>query len=51
MCRFPPAPDAVCRLEKSPGHTKAEIYFTDPDFKVKGSHEATAGLCFFFSYE
>ncbi|KAA8586527.1 hypothetical protein FQN60_000363 [Etheostoma spectabile] len=33
LCRFPPVPDAVCRLEKCLGHLKAEIYFTDPDFK------------------
>lgn len=34
LCRFPPAPDAVCRLEKCLCPLKAEIYFTDPDFKV-----------------
>ncbi|XP_034744945.1 E3 ubiquitin-protein ligase TTC3 [Etheostoma cragini] len=33
LCRFPPVPDAICRLEKCLGHLKAEIYFTDPDFK------------------
>ncbi|XP_034540363.1 E3 ubiquitin-protein ligase TTC3 [Notolabrus celidotus] len=33
MCKFPPIPDAVCRLEKCLGSSKAEIYFTDPDFK------------------
>ncbi|XP_031163906.1 E3 ubiquitin-protein ligase TTC3 isoform X2 [Sander lucioperca] len=33
FCRFPPNPDAICRLEKCLGHLKAEIYFTDPDFK------------------
>ncbi|XP_074528283.1 E3 ubiquitin-protein ligase TTC3 [Halichoeres trimaculatus] len=33
LCKFPPAPDAVCRLEKCLGSSKAEIYFTDPDFK------------------
>ncbi|XP_014877170.1 E3 ubiquitin-protein ligase TTC3 [Poecilia latipinna] len=33
LCRFPPAPDAVCRLEKCLCPLKAEIYFTDPDFK------------------
>ncbi|XP_041808110.1 E3 ubiquitin-protein ligase TTC3 isoform X2 [Chelmon rostratus] len=31
--KFPPIPNAICRLEKSPGHSKAEIYLTDPDFK------------------
>uniref|UniRef100_H3C3U7 RING-type E3 ubiquitin transferase n=1 Tax=Tetraodon nigroviridis TaxID=99883 RepID=H3C3U7_TETNG len=31
LCRFPPPPNAICRTEKCPG--KAEIYFTDPDFK------------------
>lgn len=38
-CKFPPSPDAVCRLEKCHSHLKAEIYFTDPDFKVNGSCE------------
>ncbi|KAJ8347748.1 hypothetical protein SKAU_G00263370 [Synaphobranchus kaupii] len=33
MCKFPPKPDAVCRHEKCQGHSKTEIYFTDPDFK------------------
>ncbi|XP_070773182.1 E3 ubiquitin-protein ligase TTC3 [Enoplosus armatus] len=33
LCKFPPIPDAICRLEKCHGHLKAEIYFTDPDFK------------------
>ncbi|XP_045895340.1 E3 ubiquitin-protein ligase TTC3 [Micropterus dolomieu] len=33
LCKFPPTPDAICRLEKCLGHLKAEIYFTDPDFK------------------
>ncbi|XP_051257776.1 E3 ubiquitin-protein ligase TTC3 isoform X2 [Dicentrarchus labrax] len=33
LCKFPPVPDAICRLEKCHGHLKAEIYFTDPDFK------------------
>ncbi|XP_073335984.1 E3 ubiquitin-protein ligase TTC3 [Pagrus major] len=33
LCKFPPIPDAICRLEKCNGHLKAEIYFTDPDFK------------------
>lgn len=32
-CRFPPVPDAICRLEKCLGSLKTEIYFTDPDFK------------------
>ncbi|XP_008299262.1 E3 ubiquitin-protein ligase TTC3 [Stegastes partitus] len=32
-CRFPPVPDAACRLEKCHSALKAEIYFTDPDFK------------------
>uniref|UniRef100_UPI0037E877C5 E3 ubiquitin-protein ligase TTC3 isoform X2 n=1 Tax=Semicossyphus pulcher TaxID=241346 RepID=UPI0037E877C5 len=33
LCKFPPPPDAVCRLEKCTVPSKAEIYFTDPDFK------------------
>lgn len=33
LCRFPPIPDAICRLEKCIGSVKSEIYFTDPDFK------------------
>ncbi|XP_070700307.1 E3 ubiquitin-protein ligase TTC3 [Pempheris klunzingeri] len=33
LCRFPPTPDAICRHEKCHGFLKAEIYFTDPDFK------------------
>ncbi|XP_041863798.1 E3 ubiquitin-protein ligase TTC3 isoform X2 [Melanotaenia boesemani] len=33
LCRFPPVPDAVCRLEICLCPLKAEIYFTDPDFK------------------
>ncbi|XP_040005751.1 E3 ubiquitin-protein ligase TTC3 [Xiphias gladius] len=33
LCKFPPIPDAICRLEKCHGPLKAEIYFTDPDFK------------------
>ncbi|XP_035034224.2 E3 ubiquitin-protein ligase TTC3 isoform X2 [Hippoglossus stenolepis] len=33
MCKFPPIPDAVCRLEQCRGSLKAEIYLTDPDFK------------------
>lgn len=34
MCKFPPLPDAICRLDKCLCPVKAEIYFTDPDFKV-----------------
>ncbi|KAK2828692.1 hypothetical protein Q5P01_019726 [Channa striata] len=30
LCKFPPPPDALCRLEKC---LKAEIYLSDPDFK------------------
>ncbi|KAM9332192.1 E3 ubiquitin-protein ligase TTC3 isoform 1-T1 [Pholidichthys leucotaenia] len=33
LCKFPSPPDAVCRLEKCSCSLKAEIYFTDPDFK------------------
>ncbi|XP_036379577.1 E3 ubiquitin-protein ligase TTC3 isoform X1 [Megalops cyprinoides] len=33
MCKFPPKPDALCRNQKCQGHSKIEIYFTDPDFK------------------
>ncbi|XP_010869150.3 E3 ubiquitin-protein ligase TTC3 isoform X2 [Esox lucius] len=33
MCRFPPNPDAICRHHSCHGHSKIEIYFTDPDFK------------------
>ncbi|XP_061596553.1 E3 ubiquitin-protein ligase TTC3 isoform X2 [Cololabis saira] len=33
LCKFPPIPDAICRLEKCLHPLKAEIYFTDPDFK------------------
>ncbi|XP_068600403.1 E3 ubiquitin-protein ligase TTC3 [Brachionichthys hirsutus] len=33
LCKFPPSPDALCRLDKCHGHLKAEIYVTDPDFK------------------
>uniref|UniRef100_A0A3B4T8S4 RING-type E3 ubiquitin transferase n=1 Tax=Seriola dumerili TaxID=41447 RepID=A0A3B4T8S4_SERDU len=33
LCKFPPIPDAICRLEKCHGSLKTEIYFTDPDFK------------------
>ncbi|KAL0994489.1 hypothetical protein UPYG_G00122920 [Umbra pygmaea] len=32
-CTFPPKPDAVCRHPNCHGHSKIEIYFTDPDFK------------------
>ncbi|XP_025067841.1 E3 ubiquitin-protein ligase TTC3 isoform X4 [Alligator sinensis] len=32
-CKFPPAPDAVCRYQECSGHSKIQIYFTDPDFK------------------
>ncbi|XP_055370636.1 E3 ubiquitin-protein ligase TTC3 isoform X2 [Betta splendens] len=33
LCKFPPIPDAICRLENCLVPFKAEIYFTDPDFK------------------
>ncbi|XP_060941252.1 E3 ubiquitin-protein ligase TTC3 isoform X2 [Limanda limanda] len=33
QCKFPPVPDAVCRLEHCRGSLKPEIYLTDPDFK------------------
>ncbi|XP_063752092.1 E3 ubiquitin-protein ligase TTC3 isoform X2 [Eleginops maclovinus] len=33
LCKFPPTPDAICRLEHCLGPVKAEIYLTDPDFK------------------
>ncbi|XP_029924720.1 E3 ubiquitin-protein ligase TTC3 [Myripristis murdjan] len=33
LCKFPPTPQAICRLENCLGPLKAEIYFTDPDFK------------------
>ncbi|XP_030647947.1 E3 ubiquitin-protein ligase TTC3 isoform X2 [Chanos chanos] len=33
ICKFPPKPDAVCRHQNCLGHSKTEIYFTDPDFK------------------
>ncbi|CAJ1063428.1 Hypothetical predicted protein [Xyrichtys novacula] len=33
LCKFPPTPDAICRLEKCLGSPKTEIYLTDPDFK------------------
>ncbi|XP_048458872.1 E3 ubiquitin-protein ligase TTC3 [Rhincodon typus] len=32
-CRFPPVPDATCRYQHCQGHSKVQIYFTDPDFK------------------
>ncbi|XP_040440994.1 E3 ubiquitin-protein ligase TTC3 isoform X1 [Falco naumanni] len=32
-CKFPPEPDAVCRYQKCHGHSKIQIFFTDPDFK------------------
>ncbi|XP_071387852.1 E3 ubiquitin-protein ligase TTC3 isoform X1 [Centroberyx affinis] len=33
LCKFPPIPDAICRLENCLGPLKVEIYLTDPDFK------------------
>ncbi|CAG5870796.1 unnamed protein product [Menidia menidia] len=33
LCKFPPVPDAICRLQKCLYPYKSEIYFTDPDFK------------------
>nr|XP_019941403.1 PREDICTED: E3 ubiquitin-protein ligase TTC3 [Paralichthys olivaceus] len=33
LCKFPPLPDAVCRLDNCHSSVKAEIYLTDPDFK------------------
>ncbi|XP_037543757.1 E3 ubiquitin-protein ligase TTC3 [Nematolebias whitei] len=33
LCKFPPPPDAVCRLEKCLCPLKTEIFLTDPDFK------------------
>ncbi|XP_067113904.1 E3 ubiquitin-protein ligase TTC3 isoform X1 [Osmerus mordax] len=33
MCKFPPKPDAICRYSNCAGHSKLEIFFTDPDFK------------------
>ncbi|XP_041718315.2 E3 ubiquitin-protein ligase TTC3 isoform X2 [Coregonus clupeaformis] len=33
MCKFPPKPDAICLHQNCHGHSKIEIYFTDPDFK------------------
>ncbi|NXA51181.1 TTC3 ligase, partial [Nothocercus julius] len=32
-CKFPPEPDAVCRYQQCHGHSKVQIFFTDPDFK------------------
>ncbi|XP_030316378.1 E3 ubiquitin-protein ligase TTC3 [Calypte anna] len=32
-CKFPPKPDAVCRYQQCHGHSKIQIFFTDPDFK------------------
>ncbi|NXL92872.1 TTC3 ligase, partial [Alectura lathami] len=32
-CKFPPEPDAVCRYQQCRGHSKIQIFFTDPDFK------------------
>ncbi|XP_075288176.1 E3 ubiquitin-protein ligase TTC3 isoform X3 [Opisthocomus hoazin] len=32
-CKFHPEPDAVCRYQLCHGHSKIQIYFTDPDFK------------------
>ncbi|XP_032867219.2 E3 ubiquitin-protein ligase TTC3 isoform X3 [Tyto alba] len=32
-CKFPPQPDAVCRYQQCHGHSKIQIFFTDPDFK------------------
>ncbi|XP_050772260.1 E3 ubiquitin-protein ligase TTC3 isoform X2 [Gopherus flavomarginatus] len=32
-CKFPPEPDAVCSYQQCHGHSKIQIYFTDPDFK------------------
>lgn len=37
LCKFPPPPDAVCRLQKCLCPLKAEIFLTDPDFKVKAA--------------
>ncbi|XP_028277332.1 E3 ubiquitin-protein ligase TTC3 isoform X2 [Parambassis ranga] len=33
LCKFPPPPDAVCRMAKCLSQLKSEIYLTDPDFK------------------
>ncbi|XP_067897297.1 E3 ubiquitin-protein ligase TTC3 isoform X2 [Heterodontus francisci] len=32
-CRFPPESDAICRYQHCQGHSKIQIYFSDPDFK------------------
>ncbi|XP_074759816.1 E3 ubiquitin-protein ligase TTC3 isoform X2 [Athene noctua] len=32
-CKFPPQPDAICRYQQCHGHSKVQIFFTDPDFK------------------
>ncbi|KAM6147135.1 E3 ubiquitin-protein ligase TTC3 isoform 4-T4 [Phoenicopterus ruber ruber] len=32
-CKFPPEPDAICRYQQCHGHSKNQIFFTDPDFK------------------
>ncbi|KFQ37855.1 E3 ubiquitin-protein ligase TTC3, partial [Mesitornis unicolor] len=32
-CKFPPEPDAICRYQQCHGHSKIQVYFTDPDFK------------------
>ncbi|XP_069802308.1 E3 ubiquitin-protein ligase TTC3 isoform X2 [Dendropsophus ebraccatus] len=32
-CKFPPKPDAICRYEQCLSLPKAQIYFSDPDFK------------------
>ncbi|KAM6097290.1 E3 ubiquitin-protein ligase TTC3 isoform 2-T4 [Chlamydotis macqueenii] len=32
-CKFPPEPDAICRFQQCHGHSKIQIFFTDPDFK------------------
>ncbi|XP_066555587.1 E3 ubiquitin-protein ligase TTC3 isoform X2 [Amia ocellicauda] len=32
-CKFPPKPDAICHYPQCLGHSKFQIYFTDPDFK------------------
>lgn len=34
MCQFPPPPVAICRLEQSVDHQKAQIYYSDRDYKV-----------------
>ncbi|XP_071423208.1 E3 ubiquitin-protein ligase TTC3 isoform X2 [Pithys albifrons albifrons] len=33
QCRFPPAPDALCRYQLCHGRPKIQIFFSDPDFK------------------